>query len=209
MKEKKEKYNSLLQKAYELEGLLHLALARDEMPRGLESMISRKADEICRCLNRKKHQTPGYQKIESDENHDEGVLRFYALHEEDDDEKSTKGNIADKKEGKKLREEIREEQGGGNKAAADKTGKTENKDKGRMPNIPARRKPKYSLNDKFLYTRELFKGDAGAFNKAIDKISASANVEEAEKYLRDRLHITPEGGETAEAFVNMVRKFLS
>lgn len=73
--------------------------------------------------------------------------------------------------------------------------KTENKGK----------RPVYSLNDRFLYTRELFKGDASAFNEAINKIPTFDNYEEAESYFTESLELDPERSETDKAFLKMIK----
>lgn len=56
-------------------------------------------------------------------------------------------------------------------------------------------KPVFSLNDKFLFCREFFGGDAAAFKQAIDKAVSLGSTAEIEKYLTDTLHIKTDGGE--------------
>lgn len=45
--------------------------------------------------------------------------------------------------------------------------------------------PTYSINDRFLFIRELFDGDAAAFNKAMEDVAAMDSFEEAESYFTD------------------------
>lgn len=69
--------------------------------------------------------------------------------------------------------------------------------------------PSFSLNDRFLYTRELFKGDASAFKAAIEKISRFDNYEEAEAYFITNINLDPETRETDKAFLYMIKTYLS
>ena len=69
-------------------------------------------------------------------------------------------------------------------------------------------RPKFSLNDRFLYTRELFNGDASAFNTAIDKISTFERYGDAEAYFMKELALDPSKSETHKAFLKMIKSFL-
>ena len=70
-------------------------------------------------------------------------------------------------------------------------------------------RPKFSLNDRFLYTRELFNGDANAFNSAIDKISTFERYEDAEVYFMKELSLDPSKSETHKVFLKMIKSFLA
>lgn len=70
-------------------------------------------------------------------------------------------------------------------------------------------RPKFSLNDRFLYTRELFNGDANAFNAAIDKISTFERYEDAEVYFMKELSLDPSKSETHKVFLKMIKSFLA
>lgn len=70
-------------------------------------------------------------------------------------------------------------------------------------------RPKFSLNDRFLYTRELFNGDANAFNEAIEKISTFERYGDAEAYFMKELALDPSKSETHKAFLKMIKSFLS
>jgi hypothetical protein len=65
------------------------------------------------------------------------------------------------------------------------------------------------LNDRFIFTREIFKGDKEAFNKAIAEIENSRNFEEAKSYL-SKWGTDPDGNETFIQLLELVkRKFPS
>ena len=110
---------------------------------------------------------------------------FYSLDEED--EKNDEVDTQDTEE-KKERPQPAEQK-------PKREFKTENKGK----------RPVFSLNDRFLYTRELFKGDASAFNEAINKITTFDNYEEAESYFTESLELDPERSETDKAFLKMIK----
>ena len=79
------------------------------------------------------------------------------------------------------------------------------------PKAPLRRKkdrPAFSLNDRFLYTREIFKGDPDAFNRAIEKITTFSRYEDAESHFRQSLGLEPSKNETDKAFLKMIKSYL-
>ncbi len=64
------------------------------------------------------------------------------------------------------------------------------------------------INDRFLYQRELFKGNKMAFDAAIETINAASSYEQAYQYLRQSFN-WDETDPTVEAFLKAVhRKFL-
>lgn len=69
-----------------------------------------------------------------------------------------------------------------------------------------RGKPVFSLNDRFLFLRELFGGDAVAFNRALERIAASEEYEEASLYLENECGLNPEG-ETAAQFLEVIEAY--
>lgn len=162
----KERYKEILDKAYELEGLLMIALKRDEMPEGLDKKIEKTLSELSKF---RVAESPD----KGDKNHD-GFSSFYSLEEEDDAAVCSPA-----------------------KEEAVVPG-TENASKGR--------KPEFSLNDKFLYIRELFGGNSVAFNKAIDKISEMGSYGQAEKYLIAELKLNPEENQMHADYLAIVER---
>lgn len=80
------------------------------------------------------------------------------------------------------------------------------------PVVPKRKEdarnamPVFSLNDKFLFIRELFGGDAAAFNGAMAKVGSMSSPQEAESYLINEFDIDPET-ENGERFLATVRSY--
>lgn len=58
----KEELNRLLDSIYELEGLVYLAISRDDCPESLPTLIKRKADEMARLASLKADELAGYEK---------------------------------------------------------------------------------------------------------------------------------------------------
>lgn len=69
-------------------------------------------------------------------------------------------------------------------------------------------RPLFSLNDRFLYTREIFRGNVAAFNAAIDRIMTFDTYEEAEKHFMTELELNPEQNETDRAFLAMIKTYI-
>lgn len=63
--------------------------------------------------------------------------------------------------------------------------------------------PTYSINDRFLFIRELFDGDASAFNKAMEDVAAMDSFEEAESYFTDEKGLDEES-DTAVRFFEIL-----
>ena len=158
----------MLDLAFELEGLLNLALTREELPEELEKLIDTKIRHLSAAGLTEVHPQ---EKLEAPEKKTpvSGVLPgpFYALTDDEDD-------------------------------SAD--------EKPRRGERHRRKKPVFSLNDRFLFIRELFGGDAKAFNVALNFLAEADSAEEAETYLRAR-GINPDDRETDARFMEVVRAY--
>lgn len=71
---------------------------------------------------------------------------------------------------------------------------------------PAREAPKFSINDKFLFIREIFKGNAAEFNEAIERMRTFQDAQQAEEYYVDTLKLDPEDP-AASHFLDTVRTY--
>lgn len=58
--------------------------------------------------------------------------------------------------------------------------------------------PSFSINDRYLYIREIFNGNPVAFDEAMDRIACCCNREEAEEYLYAELELNPENSVHAD-----------
>ena len=65
----------------------------------------------------------------------------------------------------------------------------------------------FSLNDRFLYIRELFGGSAKAFDDAMDVLSGMSDMREAEQYFYDECNLEPENATVAD-FMKSVSRYL-
>lgn len=69
-----------------------------------------------------------------------------------------------------------------------------------------RGKPRFCLNDRFRFTRELFGGDSKLFNQTIDLIADMKSFEEAEEYFSTRFNWDPED-ETTQYFQEIIKVY--
>lgn len=72
--------------------------------------------------------------------------------------------------------------------------------------VTARVAPKFSINDKFLFIREIFKGNASEFNEAIEKMRTLPNAQQAEEYYIENLKLDPDDPAAAH-FLETVRTY--
>ena len=80
-------------------------------------------------------------------------------------------------------------------------GKSENK----FTNMPVTSlQAAIGINDRFLFTRELFEGNGDAFAKAVKEIDAMSNIHDAASYLRE--HFKWKKNETSLKFIDLVKR---
>ena len=65
-----------------------------------------------------------------------------------------------------------------------------------------------TLNDKFLFRRELFNGSDAELNDTLDLIASMDSLHEAEEYLYDDLQLDPEN-ESVRDFMNILTTYFS
>ena len=165
----REKYKKLLETTYELEGLLLLAMTREEMPEGLEALILKKIEELRgeKALQNVEIPAPAAaddvktaEKAPEQAPEQEEAQVFYAFDDEDDEEPTP--------------------------APA--------------PVSVKRKPPVFSLNDRFLFMRELFGGDKAAFDVAMDRVAAMSGFAEAQAYLESEFGLNAERDIDADFF---------
>lgn len=162
-----QEYNKILDRVYELEGLLLLALSGDNNTARLPELIEMKAKEIAELSVIRKE--PDTEIIVPPEfntaSEDTEPIPLYEIAEE---RKETK------------REERKS---------------------------PSHRvSPIFSLNDHYLYIRELFGGNANAYNSAMNTLATLENYEEAEEYFIDEYDWDMEN-ETVESFLANIAEY--
>lgn len=161
----KKKISCALDCAYELEGLLHLALERNDIQEKLLRLIYAKGRELCGKVNftgseESAENNTGYEETDSLDTIE--VTDGYELEEES--EKPVK-------------------------VITEKSG------------------PVFSLNDTFLFTRELFGGDNALFKDTVNRAATMENIEEVEMYLYDELSMDSENDEV-KRFVSLIEDYL-
>lgn len=191
----KEKYRTLLEKAYELEGLILLAMSKDEMPEGLQELIERKVSELMEEENAKRSAEEQSQKLEIPE---DDSLETKVSAEEDSAHDSS------------LEEDITyqvpaEEDDMPYYSLVDEE---EERPSRRKPRLKEQKKlPVFSLNDRFLFIRELFEGDAAVFNEALNRIAACRNFDDAKEYLTKERGLNPDEREEDERFLGIIEAY--
>lgn len=78
---------------------------------------------------------------------------------------------------------------------------------GKPPVKGQNKKPTFTLNDRFLYTREIFEGNASAFKAAIEKITTFTNYNDAKNHFVKELGLKPNRKEADKAFLNMIKLY--
>ena len=217
----KDKYRKLLDKAYELEGLLHLALSRDEkeQPGGLFALIEKKVSDINDIMaERMEPKTELKADMREPESKSElPKAEHKTKHEMPKGEPKQKPTEQKppRRQFTERKQVIPEETV---KAVKEEFSPFYNLDEEetptqQLPKWPQKRdiknKPKFSLNDRFLFTRELFGGDGKAFNEAIDKLTTFSNLSEAESYFVRTLSLDPDNNETHDSFLRMVTAYFA
>ncbi|MDE6009950.1 MAG: hypothetical protein K2F87_00690 [Muribaculaceae bacterium] len=173
----------MLDLTYELEGLLHLALGREDAPARIACLISAKISELSSC--RPDH-TPLPET--TPENEKENETAEVAAEEYETDDFSSYDLDDDEPE----------------PAPVIATVKVPDLDPEPDPVVtPASRHederprqtaaaPVFSLNDRFLYSRELFGGRVTDFETALKEIASMESYEEAEEYFITERGFNPE-----------------
>lgn len=157
----KDRYKVLLEQAYELEGLLLLALKKEEVSDQLSALIERKINEFG--LREEPIEEPAQEKAVDS-------MSYYNI--EDDDEEHRP-----QPERRRPRPE------------------------------PRRGKPVFSLNDRFLFIREIFAGDAKTFNVVLNHIAGCSGFAEAEDYLMGEHGLNAEANETHARFIEVISDY--
>lgn len=184
--------NDLLNTVYELEGLLHLSMSRDEMPEKLPDLILKKVNEISKIASEtfKVGSEESLSIMEEDTETEPNTSGFedilYEYNEEEDKETVTYSEIEAETEENEIKEI--------------KIGERPNDVKTSRKQFSA---PSYSINDRFLFIRELFGGNTRDFNKAMEAVADFDTFEEAETYFLDELNFN-ENDETVERFLEIL-----
>lgn len=170
------RYETLLKLSCELEGLASLRVARGA-DSTLEALIDEKVGEITSLMQ---FETSATSSSEADD------MMFYSLSEEEESQKPAV-DVPDKEcpvsEPRPLQE-----------AAA-------------SPEPTAdRRRPLFSVNDRFRFRRELFSGSDDDFNAALGLAATMDSYDEAENYFFSELEWNPEDSVVME-FMEILHRY--
>ena len=202
-KKKTDKMNATIQEAldltYEFEGLLDITLLRDEIPERMLQGIKDKASRIYSLAESiDAEEDNGDVAAPQDETsvpHEEGHAPAQMAREEAPtaavEEDTAMYEIDDE-----MVDEIEER--GGERIVPEKIehGGAEKKNK-----------PAFSVNDRFLYSRELFGGKLEDFERAMNEVAALENYEEAEEYFYAEWDFDPENPVVEDFMLRISRYF--
>lgn len=163
--ERNKRYRNILEKVYEVEGLLLLAMSKEETPEGLDSLIERRIAELL--------------EDEEAEQAQEEPTTYYAI--EDEDEETVVPEVP----------------------------RRERKRSGGVPEMKrvVRKLPVLSLNDRYLFLRELFGGDTIRFGEALNGVADCDTFGEARELLTEEYGLNPDTEEPDGRFLTIIEDY--
>lgn len=177
----KERYKKLLDCTLELEGLLTLALGKEEVSKELGELIDRKLSELI--LEDMEYHSALPEKPARKEEPAAVVVEhaFYSIDDDDEVEERTETS----------------------EPVVEKDEHTTNESP-----LPKRRKINFSLNDRFLFTRTLFGGNARAFDETIRELQECADFDRARNLLAEKgVTLRPDDSDDDERFLAAIREY--
>lgn len=173
-----DRYNQLLDNVYELEGLLQLAMSRENVPEALPRLIRNKALVIAALADEPDSDFPGQADDASPDEEAPTMSEDYEAMGEEAPAMSEEAPAAGHLYGV---------------TDADRPDDRRQPDMRDSESTAAKRAtPVFSINDRYLFIRELFKSDGKAFDKAMEMLPRMDQYEEAEAYFYDELGFEPE-----------------
>lgn len=195
----KKRYQELLERIYELEGLLLLATGKEEVPASLHNLIEKK---LARLIEAEKL-------AEKEEEKEEPVLEIRPVKRSEPEQRQQRPEPNFEAEPRLEPEpEPVESPFYALEDDDDTVAAPPPRSKNRHHHGKGRRKlPVFSLNDRFLFLRELFDGDATSFNTALNRIASSSGIEEATEYLKLECGLTPDDSDTDARFLYVIEEY--
>lgn len=198
-----EKLNRLLDSIYELEGLVHLAISRDDEPAMLPELIVRKSRELNLLaqqtvemdfpLEEENNYEPQYgdkliSEIDDREDPESGIEEEEEEEEEDEENSSVQETLTDY--------EHEQEEDPTTATPAPDVASSEQKIIAQPAKkesykfdepVEPRGRLVFSINDRYRFKRELFKGSDVEFNTTLSLVASMDGYEEAEDYFLNEL----------------------
>lgn len=201
----------LLDKTYELEGLLQLALHRDDSFDHLARLIIKKCEKIYE----------GAQKINisSPDNEDSEIFSKENIYSETDNSfQLPEYNIDEITSNSKVEKQTPEEnipliqenmnddsEGSDDSVVLEETDKVQEEDID-SGNLPTRGKLIFSINDKFRFKKELFNNSDIDFNNTLVLLASMEDYEEAENYFLNEVGFDPSNNSVKD-FLEIIKKY--
>lgn len=219
----KNQLSTLLDRIYELEGLVHLALSRDDNPDGLSQLIARKAAQISESVGqpdttRTETPDPVTLRTETPRNETPDMEPAAAAASEtaevpDYDDEEEEGEVIPPEFMAAIEPYVQQPPVVSEATAAPRTlnddtpARTLNDEaapKVRSVNDSARGRLVFSLNDKFRFRRSLFDGDGDAFGRVLAEVAAMESYDEAEDYFYNEMQWQAESDEVKD-FMEIIK----
>ena len=217
----KERLNELLDSIYELEGLVHLALTRDDNPERLPELIARKGEELARhaasvaeataqSSNDCRQEAAPAQVIMPEEPIDEQPLYVVDKEETEDAVAESPSPIEEDMQSvvETVFDALPEALPGAlpddepDVSPDDEPEPSELKSLSREP----RGKLVFSINDRYRFKRELFNNSDTDFNNTLALVASMENYDEAEDYFLGELAWDPKRGDVID-FLEILKRY--
>lgn len=201
----KEELNRLLDNIYELEGLVHLALNRDDNPASLPELIARKGEELCRLAK----MTAGVEdadkpQAEEIEVADEAVEPMAQA----EDVVETLTRIGDSVEPVAQTEDAAEPAVLEEDAPETVAQVEEVRSYAKAPGAEPRGRLVFSINDRYRFKKELFGGSDAEFNTTLALVASMESYDEAEDYFLGELQWDQRKPEVND-FLEIIKRYFN
>lgn len=200
----KEKLNELLDSVYELEGLIHLALGRDDNPEHLCELISRKGKAVAEMAA--SEPSPAVEEAVIAENFDSSFCMPDAPCPQDliDSEARMESEAIDEIVEEMARESMHNSASESDRETISETIKESAPES--VNEEAVRGKLVFTLNDRFRFKRELFGNSDADFNNTLALVASMENYDEAEDYFLNELQWDP-AREDVKDFLDILKKY--
>lgn len=186
------KLRELLDKIYELEGLVHLALKRDDSSEDFLRLISKKGKEVGKICDKIKDKEGSHKETEETTELDTFPLNEYLIEEEAEEKKNSLNPYEVSSVDKVGNEiDIIETQ------IQNSTLKEQETQRGKLV---------FTINDRFRFRKELFENSDADFNTTLALVASMDNYEEAEDYFINEEGFDPSKPEVKE-FLQVIKKY--
>lgn len=191
----KESLRRMLELTYELEGLLDMAISRDEVSDLLLDLIDKKLTSI--------RSIPLQSPAGPEEESDPAPESAPEISEQEIPEEPWEPELEERQEQEILKVEVEEEM-------------EEQLELPEMPEIPVENyRPEargkhistFSINDRFLFCRELFSGNIAGFEQALKEVAALDSYEEAEEFFYSEYGFDQDNPTVADFMIRISRYF--